>query len=548
MKTTSYYIIAAGLIVGLWKLMATAVSMTALPPPEIALAAFGKAIRTTVFWQHFKASAFRVISAMAIAWLAGFPLGVILGFYRKADRVLSPFVFLTYPIPKIVLLPVFLIVFGLGDFSRISIIALIIGFQIVVAVRDGVLGLDRKYIDSFRSLDGNSRQMLRHVVIPAALPYAFTALRIGCGAAVAVLFFVESFATSAGLGYYIMDSWGRIDYPEMFAGIIGMSFLGVVLYEIINYLERSFCYWKMIESGRYRQSESETGPGKKIVVFGKMIKFSHTVFALPFALTAVVLAQREHPLSFNVVFWILVAMIGARSAAMGFNRMVDAAYDARNPRTSNWEIPAGAISKKSAWIFIILSSVLFIFAAGMISTICLLFSAPTLGVLLFYSYTKRFTMYSHLFLGFAISLAPAGAWIAVTGTIDIAIAPLSLALLTYIAGFDILYACQDEDFDRRAGLCSIPASFGPVIAFHVSSVLHLASFIFFFSIYFIFNLGVTYLITLFLIGFLLIIEHKLVRPDNLEHIDVAFFHVNSIISVLVFLGVFGDELIRRFYS
>jgi NitT/TauT family transport system permease protein len=192
----------------------------------------------------------RVAAAMALAWLLGFPFGLFLGYHRRADRLLSPFVFLTYPIPKIVLLPVFLVLFGLGNLSKILMIALIIGYQIVVTSRDAVLGLDKKYIDAFRSLGGSPAQTVRHVIIPAAQPNAFTALRIGTGTGIAVLFFVESFATSKGLGFLIMDAWGRFAYDQMFVGIIGMSLLGVVLYEVFNALEKTLCAWKYLESGR----------------------------------------------------------------------------------------------------------------------------------------------------------------------------------------------------------------------------------------------------------------------------------------------------------
>ena len=182
----------------------------------------------------------------------------MLGFSRKTDTLLSPFVFLTYPIPKIVFLPIFLVIFGLGDFSKIFMIALIIGYQILVSTRDSVLGLDREYIDSFKSLGGTVVQTLQHVVIPAALPQAFTSLRIGTGTGIAVLFFVESVATAKGLGFFIMDSWGRFDNNLMFVGIIGMSLLGVCLYEIVNYLEKHFCAWKFVKT-----ASIDDRPGQK---------------------------------------------------------------------------------------------------------------------------------------------------------------------------------------------------------------------------------------------------------------------------------------------
>ena len=238
-------------------------------------------------------------------------------------------------------------------------------------------------------------------------------------------------------------------------------------------------------------------------------------------------------------------MIGARSAAMGFNRIADAGIDARNPRTADRDLPRGMISMKSAVIFVVGFSGLFVLAAGMISWTCFFLSFPVLVILFTYSYSKRFTTFSHLYLGFSISMAPLGAWIAVTGNFDWPIIILSLALLAYIAGFDILYACQDEAFDREEGLFSIPARFGVRVAFHISTLLHAAAFIFLFLLLIVFDLGAVYLLSLFIIGFLLVVEHRLVRPRDMTHIQTAFFHVNSIISIVLFLGVLGDELTRR---
>ena len=544
MRGLGRYAVAAVLMIAAWKALAWGLGSVMLPPPEAALAAFGLAVKTRAFWGHFLASTYRVAAAMAVAWLIAFPAGILLGYHRLSDRYLSPFVFLTYPIPKIVLLPVFLVVFGLGDFAKIFMIALIIGYQILVATRDGVRTLDRKHIDAFRSLGGNGAQTLRHVLIPAALPHGFTALRIGTGTGIAVLFFVESFATTRGLGYFIMDAWGRFDYQQMFVGIIGMSLLGVLLYEAFNYGERALCTWKNLEAGRQRPPAREDGVLGRVQIFGRMIKFSHTVFALPFALAAVVLAQRFHAVGASQLFWILAAMVGARSAAMGFNRIVDAHYDKANPRTAGREIPAGRLSTRAALVLVLLCSALFVLAAAMLSRLCLLLALPVLVILMLYSYTKRFTSFSHLYLGFSISLAPLGAWIAVTGRFDWPIVALCLALLTYIAGFDILYACQDMDFDRQAGLFSIPARWGPKAAFHVSAALHLAAFGFFFLIHLVFDMGAVYLATVLIIGGLLVLEHRLVRPHDLGRIQMAFFNVNSVISILLFLGVLGDELIH----
>lgn len=286
---------------------------------------------------------------------------------------------------------------------------------------------------------------------------------------------------------------------------------------------------------------------KHIITYARMIKFSHTVFALPFALAAVVLAYREHAVSPGVFVWILAAMICARSAAMGFNRIVDARFDSKNPRTADRAIPSGKISKTAAVVFVFVFSAGFVLAAAMISRLCLVLSFPVLMVLFFYSYTKRFTTLSHMYLGFAISLAPVGAWIAVTGGFSPPILILALALMTYIAGFDILYACQDLSFDRHAGLYSIPARLGEKKAMMISAMLHIVSFISFFFLQIAFELGTVYIITWVVIGILLILEHRLVRPDDLSRIHAAFLHVNSAISLVLFLGILGDELIRRYF-
>ena len=284
----------------------------------------------------------------------------------------------------------------------------------------------------------------------------------------------------------------------------------------------------------------------QIINYLKMIKFSHTIFALPFALSAVVLSLRNSSVSFSDIFWVLIAMAGARSASMGFNRIADMKFDSKNQRTAMREIPSGKISLQAASFFIIISSLLFIFASAMLSNLCLYLSVPVLILLFFYSFTKRFTYLSHIYLGFVISLAPIGAWIAVTGSFSWTVLLLSMALLTYIAGFDILYACQDIDFDIQEKLFSIPSGFGIKKAFFISKILHVCSFIFFFSIYIVFDMGGIYLCTVLIIGILLIYEHKLIKPDDLCNINIAFFNINSIISVVLFTGILSDELLRRF--
>ncbi len=284
-----------------------------------------------------------------------------------------------------------------------------------------------------------------------------------------------------------------------------------------------------------------------ILSFGRMIKFSHTVFALPFALASVVLAQRHNPITLKLLLLILLAMACARSAAMGFNRLADAEIDAKNPRTAQRAIPAGTLTKKTVILFVAASSLLFILSAFLINQLCFYLSVPILLILFSYSFTKRFTWLSHLYLGFAISLAPIGAWIAVTGSFSASILILSLALLTYIAGFDILYSCQDAEFDKKMGLLSIPSRLGVKTALRVSTVLHVISFVSLCLIYPIFHMGPVYLISTGIIGFLLILEHRLINPDDLSKIQVAFFNVNSIISVTLFLAVFLDEMTKNYW-
>lgn len=284
---------------------------------------------------------------------------------------------------------------------------------------------------------------------------------------------------------------------------------------------------------------------RAVYLFGRLIKFSHTIFALPFALSAVVLAHvHARPVSWRTLFWILMAMVGARSAAMGFNRWADLHYDRLNPRTSSRPSATGIISPQAIMMLVVCFSALFVLSAYMLGKLCFWLSFPTLAVLLSYSYTKRFTALSHLYLGFAIGLAPLGAWIAVTGEWSWKIVPLSVALLTYIAGFDILYACQDTEFDRAMGLYSLPAKIGVKKALFVSSLIHVVTFLSLLSLLWLFDLGVVYKFFLAVIGVLLIWEHRMVKPDDLSKVPVAFFHINSMVSVALFLGIALDVFSR----
>jgi 4-hydroxybenzoate polyprenyltransferase len=277
---------------------------------------------------------------------------------------------------------------------------------------------------------------------------------------------------------------------------------------------------------------------QKILDYGKMIKFSHTVFALPFALSAVVLAWQTHVPSLWELFLILAAMVGARSAAMGFNRIVDADIDKKNPRTAVREIPSGVLTRPQALIFVGMSSILFVGAAALLSPLCFGLSFPVLGLLFFYSFTKRFTALCHLVLGFVISLAPVGAWVALTGTLNWGIVMLAAALWFYIAGFDILYACQDIDFDREQGLFSLPVLVGPVRAMQISTLFHVLFLVFLLGLFSAFDMHAVFLVFWAMIAVLILLEHRLVKPDDLSRIDMAFFHVNSAVSVILFAGIF----------
>ena len=269
-----------------------------------------------------------------------------------------------------------------------------------------------------------------------------------------------------------------------------------------------------------------------------MIKFEHSVFALPFAFTGALLAWRN--LDFHVdapwlkLFYIVLAMLGARSAAMTFNRILDAAIDAKNPRTSTRHIPSGQLSRRFAWGFLIASSCLFFVASALLNPLCLILSPLALAIVLFYSYTKRFTAFAHLVLGFSLGIAPSAAWIAVTGTLDPLITLLSFAVMLWTAGFDIIYACQDEAFDRREGLFSLPARLGVARALQLSRVFHVVTVLALGALSLTFGLVPWPVLP---VAALLIYEHSLVRPDDLSKVDVAFFTINGFIGITYFAGM-----------
>jgi 4-hydroxybenzoate polyprenyltransferase len=281
----------------------------------------------------------------------------------------------------------------------------------------------------------------------------------------------------------------------------------------------------------------------RILEFGHMIKFSHTIFAMPFALAGATLAAREVKISAGQVFWIILAMVAARSAAMGFNRLVDRRLDGENPRTNMRHLPSGRISKEESIIFIIFFSILFSFASFQLNLLCFFLSPLALFIVLLYSYTKRFTSLSHYVLGIALGLSPLGAWLAITGYFAWLPVILSLAVVFWVAGFDIIYACQDFDFDARKKLHSIPLRLGLRKALNVARLSHFAAFLLMGYLAWIGDLRLIYALGLVLIAGLLSYEHSLVHPENLEKLDMAFFNMNGIISIVFFASVLGDVVL-----
>ena len=273
----------------------------------------------------------------------------------------------------------------------------------------------------------------------------------------------------------------------------------------------------------------------------EMIKIEHTLFALPFAFLGALLAANGLP-ALSQILWIIVAMVGARSAAMAFNRIADRNFDARNPRTATRAIPAGLLSVAFVWAFTIVAAALFLFAAAMLNRLTLILAPVALASVLLYSFTKRWTQFSHLVLGWCLSIAPTGAWIAVRGAIDSAVPLLlSLVVLLWTAGFDVLYACQDYEFDRREGLRSIPARVGIPRALWISRALHAGAFVALVALYLSTNLGPLAFAGVLATGALLIYQHRLVRADDLGRLNAAFFTTNAFVSVIL-LVTFGSAV------
>jgi len=276
----------------------------------------------------------------------------------------------------------------------------------------------------------------------------------------------------------------------------------------------------------------------------EMIKIEHTLFALPFAFLGAVLAANGLP-SLKQLLWITLAMIGARSTAMAFNRIADREYDALNPRTSTRALPAGLLSVGFAWGFTAISAILFFVAAAMLNRLALMLAPVALGSVLLYSFSKRWTLLSHLLLGWCLSIAPMGAWIAVRGTLD-SLVPLllSLVVLLWTAGFDVLYACQDYDFDLKAGLYSIPKRFGIPRSLLIARLFHAGAFAALLALYWLTHLGVFALIGVVATAGLLIYQHRLVRADDLSRLNAAFFTTNAFVSVILFVTFGGAALLR----
>jgi len=302
------------------------------------------------------------------------------------------------------------------------------------------------------------------------------------------------------------------------------------------------------QSGTSAKTAASSGPKKgRLRIVLEMIKFEHSVFALPFALVGALLAARDagrFP-TLSQILWIIVAMVGARSAAMTMNRIADLEYDRRNPRTAMRALPTGELSIGFAWAFTLLASALLVIAAWQLNPLALKLSPVALAVLFFYSYTKRFTTWAHFVLGFCLGMSPAAAWIAIRGSLDWRMLILCAAVTLWVGGFDVLYACQDIEFDREAKLYSLPCFFGVKKSLIIARVLHFIMFLFLLLLVLVFGLGKIALLGIVIVALLLGYEHSLVRSDDLSKLNAAFFTMNGVIAVVFFAFVAADKLIRR---
>jgi 4-hydroxybenzoate polyprenyltransferase len=274
---------------------------------------------------------------------------------------------------------------------------------------------------------------------------------------------------------------------------------------------------------------------KKLKVILQMIKFEHTIFALPFAYLGMVLGARGLP-DFYAFFWITVAMVGARSYAMAVNRLADRSIDIRNPRTKNWPLPQGAITVLETSVFVLCSILLFVIAAFMLPSLCHVLWPVVLIPMTIYPFLKRFTFLSHFVLGLSLGLAPLGAWIAVTNTFPAAgIFSLGFAVSVWTAGFDIIYSCQDYEFDKQEGLHSVPVQFGIGIALNITKILHALTVVFLLLVGLSFSLGLIFYIGVIFIAIFLWYENRIIKPDDLSRVDVSFFTLNGFVSIVAFV-------------
>ncbi len=283
---------------------------------------------------------------------------------------------------------------------------------------------------------------------------------------------------------------------------------------------------------------------RKITIFMEMIKFSHTIFALPFALSGALLAAGGLP-TVAQLFWIVMAMVGARTAAMALNRLIDAEIDARNPRTAGRAIPAGLISKGVTIAFIAGSLALLLLSAAQLNQLCLLLSPLAIFFLVLYSYCKRFTSLAHVVLGICLAVAPIGAWVAIRGTLDAPAFILGAAVLFWVAGFDILYALQDLEFDRKAGLHSIPVLLGVDGSLWTARMFHLVMIALLLGLFTAMKLGAYFMIGLVVTSGMLLYEHWLLRDGDLEKLDAAFFNMNGYISIVILMSTAAEVFLRQ---
>ncbi|MBI5789370.1 MAG: UbiA family prenyltransferase [Candidatus Schekmanbacteria bacterium] len=290
---------------------------------------------------------------------------------------------------------------------------------------------------------------------------------------------------------------------------------------------------------------NKRSPGDaKIVTILTMVKFSHTIFALPMALMSALLAVSGGWPSAEKLILIVLAMIGARNGAMAFNRLADEKFDAANPRTKDRALPQGKLTRQQIWWFVIFCSLLFFAAAYFLGRLAFYLSPLALAIIFFYSYTKRFTHYAHIVLGISLGLAPMGAWIGIRDSLDLIPLLLGITVIFWVAGFDIIYACQDTEFDTRAGLHSVPQYFGVRRALIISAVFHLITLGLLYWIKTLAGLGIFYSLAWMSVAGLLTYEHCLVKPNDLKHVNQAFAIVNGMVSVVLFFGT----LLDRFYG